>query len=115
MAKRRKASTNIADQIAEFIGRSMGDLLNRKEALQRQLADVESQIVEVGHRVNRQLGQLTTPARKQRGRRSGVKGLADQAVLQAKKARRAISPETRKKMADAARKRWAAVKKAAKG
>lgn len=114
MAKRRKGATKVADQIAEFIGRSMGELLNRKEALQRQLADVESQIVEVGHRVNRQLGQLTTPARKRRGRRSGVKGLADRAVVQAKKARRVISPETRKKMADAARKRWAAVKRTAK-
>lgn len=111
MAKKRKGTTNVADSIAEFIGRSMGDLLNRKEALQRQLAEVEGQIVDVGHRVNRQLGQLTTPARKRRGRRTGVKGVADQAVRQAKKATRVISPETRKKMADAAKKRWAAVKR----
>ena len=69
MAKRQKP-TNIADQIAEFIGRSMGDLLNRKEALQRQLAEVESQIVDVGHRVNHQLGQLTTS--RKRCRRSGT-------------------------------------------
>ena len=111
MAKTRKATTNVADSIAEFIGRSMGDLLNRKEALQRQLAEVENQIMEVGHRVNRQLGQLTTPARRRRGRRSGVKGVADQAVLQVKKATRTISPETRQKMAAAAKKRWARVKR----
>lgn len=111
MAKKRKATTNVADSIAEFIGRSMGDLLNRKEALQRQLAEVEGQIVEVGQRVNRQLGQLTTPARKRRGRRTGVKGVADQAVLQVNKAKRVISPETRKKMAEAAKKRWAAAKR----
>lgn len=111
MAKRRKEATKVADQIAEFIGRSMGELLNRKEALQRQLADVESQIVEVGHRVNRQLGQLTSPIRK-RGRRKTT--ATDKVVRQAKKVKRAVSPETRKKMAEAARKRWAAVKKSVK-
>jgi hypothetical protein len=114
MAKRRRRTTNVADQIAEFIGRSMGELLNRKESLQRQLAEVESQIVEVGQRVNRQFNQFATKGQKRRGRRTGVKGVADQAVVQARKAKRAVSPETRRKMAEAARKRWAAIKKAAK-
>lgn len=114
MAKRRKRTTNVADQIAEFIGRSMGELLNRKESLQRQLAEVESQIVDVGHHVSRQFDQFAPKPKKRRGRRTGVKGVADRAVVRAQKAKRAVSPETRRKMAEAARKRWAAIKKAAK-
>ncbi len=112
MAKGRKGPTNVADQIAEFIGRSMGELLNKKDSLQRQLAEVEGQIADVGHRVGEQFGQYApaTGSGKKGGKRARGKGTAAKAT----KARRTVSPETRRKMAEAAKKRWAAAKKAAR-
>ncbi len=112
MAKKSKSRANVADQIAEFIGRSMGELVNRKELLQRQLHEVEGQIADVGQRVSRQFGQYAPQGRKKRGR-GGLKGAADKAAAAVSKTRRQVSPSTRKKMAEAARKRWAAIKKAA--
>lgn len=105
MAKRKSKGGNaVADQIAKFIGKSMGGLANRKDSLQRELADVERQIAGVRDSVMRQFGgaaDVTRAARK--------------AVKAARKsARKAISPETRKKMADAAKARWATAKKAGK-
>lgn len=116
MAKKGKESTTVADQIAEFIGRSMGELLNRKDSLQRQLAEVEGQIAEVGHRVSEQFVQYAPPAgtRKKGGKRAGARSRGGKSKTAAKKARRPVSPETRRKMAEAAKKRWAAVKKAAR-
>ena len=97
-----KAGT-VADQVAEFIGRTMGELLNRKDALARQMADVDSQIAEVGKRVTKQFGAyLPTTSR----RRTVEKTVAKK-TRAARRAIREISEETREKMAAAARKRWA--------
>jgi uncharacterized protein involved in exopolysaccharide biosynthesis len=101
---KKTASDNVADQIATFIGKSMGELLNKKESLQRQLAEVEQQIAGVRKRVLKQFGGAEKASRK-----------AKRALKQAGKAmRRELSPATRRKMAIAARKRWAKVRKAAK-
>jgi hypothetical protein len=97
---RKRAGDTVADQIAQFIGKSMGDLVNRKEALKRELADVEKQIAGVRDRVLRQFGDAK--ARK-RAVRAGVK-----------RAKRVVSDASRRKMAAAARRRWAKVKQAAK-
>ena len=48
---KKKAGDTIADQIAKFIGKSMGELVNKKESLERQLADVERQIAGVRNKV----------------------------------------------------------------
>jgi hypothetical protein len=101
--KRRATSGTVADQVAEFIGRTMGELLNRKDALTRQMADVDQQIADVRQRVVRQFGEyLPTSA----GRR-GVRQTVSTRVKPAGASAREVSEETRKKMADAARKRWA--------
>jgi hypothetical protein len=99
-SKTNGASATVADQVAEFIGRSMGELLNRKDALTKQMADVDQQIAEVRQRVVRQFGSyLPSPARA--GRTTARKRRTSAAAA------RAVSEETRNKMAEAARKRWA--------
>jgi hypothetical protein len=98
--RRKRAGGNVADQIAAFIGKSMGDLVNRKEALQRELADVEKQIAGVRDRVVRQFGD---PGSRRRTARRAVK-----------RAKRVVSAASRRKMAAAAKRRWAKVKQAAK-
>ena len=103
MSKKR-AGDSVADQIATFIGKTMGALLNKKEALQGQLTEVEKQIAAVRKRVLKQFSGAAKTGRK-----------AKCAVKRAGKTiRRELSPATRRKMAIAAKKRWARVRKAAK-
>ncbi len=101
---RKKPGETIADQIAKFIGKSMGELVNKKESLERQLADVERQIAGVRNKVLRQFGGTTQA--KRRARRA-VKGAV-------RAAKRELSAETRRKMAASAKRRWAKVRQAAK-
>ena len=103
MSKKRPSDT-IADQIAKFIGKSMGDLVNKKELLERQLAEVEGQISGVRNKVLRQFGG--TAQVKRRVRRA-VKGAV-------RAAKRELSPETRRKMAASAKRRWAKARQGAK-
>ena len=99
---KRKSADDVASRIAAFIGKSMASLANRKDALQRELADVERQIATVRKSVVAQVskGEIPFPKR-------GVKKAA-------KAAKRVMSPEARAKMAAAAKRRWAAAKKAGK-
>lgn len=58
---------NVADQVAEYIGTSLADLMNRKDALARQLAAVDQQIAAVRKRVRdaaQKLPALPIPGRK---------------------------------------------------
>lgn len=96
----RAKGSRVADQVAKFIGRSMGELLNRKDALRKQLAEVDRQIAEVRHRVVRQFGEYLPARNRARGRKAQG-GSVGRAVS------RIVSADTRRKMADAARKRWA--------
>ncbi len=101
---KKTASDSVADQIASFIGKSMGELVNRKESLQAQLADVDKQIDGVRKKVLKQFGGAKKAGRK-----------ATKALKRAgKSVRRELSPATRRKMAIAAKKRWARARKAAK-
>ena len=59
---KKKSGDTIADQIAKFIGKSMGELVNKKESLERQLADVERQIAGVRNKVLRQFGVRRRPS-----------------------------------------------------
>jgi hypothetical protein len=99
----KKPASTIADQVAAFIGRTMGELLNRKDALAKQMAEVDSQIADVRKRVTKQVGSyLPATTRRARVKRAVVKK-----TRTAKRAVRELSAETRAKMAEAARKRWA--------
>ena len=108
----KKNGSRVADQVAAFIGRTMGELLNRKDALTKQMTDVDRQIAEVRRRVVRQFGDyLPGQNRPSRARKAKARSAGESA--------RAVSAETRQKMAEAARKRWARERakkaKAAKG
>lgn len=106
MSKSRKDTAvagTVADQVAEFIGKTMGELLNRRDALTKQMAEVERQITDVRSRVVRQFGEyLPTPRERKRARKAVVRK-----VKAAQAAVRDISEDTRRKMAESARKRWA--------
>ena len=93
----------VADQVAEFIGRSMGELLNRKDSLAKQMADVDQQIADIRARVVNQFGAYLPPTT----RRAKVRRAVDRKVRTAGKAVSKVSADTRAKMAEAARKRWA--------
>ena len=101
--KDQSSSGTVADQVAEFIGRTMGELLNKKETLSKQMAEVDSQIADIRKRVVSQFGGLVPSAN--RGKRA-LKA-ASRKVRAAKAGIREVSEETRTKMAEAARRRWA--------
>jgi hypothetical protein len=97
----KSTGIEVADRVADFIGKSLGELMNRKDALQTELARVDAEMLSVRDSVMRQFGDAIPQARK----------VARKAARQAK---RAFSPETRAKMADAAKRRWAKAKRAGK-
>jgi hypothetical protein len=102
--KEQSNSGTVADQVAEFIGRTMGELLNRKDALSKQMADVDNQIADIRNRVVSQFGGMV-PSATRRGKRSQKAG--SKRVRAAKAGSREVTEETRLKMAEAARRRWA--------
>ena len=86
MSKKKPGDT-IADQIAKFIGKSMGELVNKKESLERQLADVERpdcRRAQQGaaavrrHRAGQAPGQASREGRGQGGQARVVAGDAPQ-------------------------------------
>lgn len=109
-SSKRPDEGNVADQVAEFIGRTMGELLNKRDALTSQMADVERQISDVRQRVVKQFGEyLPTPRERRKVKRAVARSVATGTA-----AAREVSEATRKKMAAAARKRWARVRAGAK-
>ena len=58
-------------QVAEYIGSSLADLMNRKDALARQLADVNGQIAAARKRVTATVTQVLPELERLRGGRSG--------------------------------------------
>lgn len=97
----KSTGIEVADRVADFIGKSLGELMNRKDALQTELARVDAEMLSVRDSVMRQFGDAIPQARRA-------------ARKAARKAKRAFSPETRAKMADAAKRRWARAKRAGK-
>ncbi len=86
--------------LAALVGRELGKLAARKDALGRQLASVEREIAAVRDQVSKAVGGGDSVGN---GRKRAVKA-----------AKRVMSPEARAKMAAAAKRRWAAAKKAGK-
>ena len=101
---KKTASDSVADQIATFIGKSMGELVNKKESLQTAAGGGRKQIAGVRNKVLRAVRRRRpSPAPGQAGREArGQSG------------RRELSPATRRKMAASAKKRWARARQAAK-
>ena len=97
MAK-RSSGKRIADGISSYIDKAVGKLTSRRDALRKELAQVEKELESVRDTVI--AGLKSSP----RGRRSTASRVG--------RAARQLSAATRKKMADAAKRRWAAAKKA---
>jgi hypothetical protein len=47
----------VTKQIAVYVGRTLGELLNRKDELQQQLAQVEAQIADVGNDIGARMAK----------------------------------------------------------
>jgi hypothetical protein len=93
MAK-RTSGTRIADGISSYIDKAVGKLTSRRDALRKELDQVERELAGVRASVMAGLKGSGKPRR----------GIV--------RAARQLSTATRKKMAEAARRRWAAAKKA---
>ena len=93
MAKKPGRFKNKPTGLAAFVGRTLGKLAAKRDRLARQLAGVDKEIADVHASVGR---------------------LPDKPKAQAARKRAPMSEATRKKMADAAKARWAAARKAGK-
>jgi hypothetical protein len=104
--------STLADQVAEYVGKSLGDLLNRRDSLLKEVASIDTQVAAVSKKVAKQFGRWVPY------------GSGDAPVAKAAKAgkagskrqRRKFSAEQRAEVSERMRKYWAARRKAeAKG
>jgi hypothetical protein len=63
----RSSADDVVDSIAVYVGRTLGELVNRKDDLQKQLAQVEEQIAAVSGKVGAEIGKYLP---------SGIPGLS---------------------------------------
>ena len=94
MAKKSGRFKNKSTGLAAFVGRTLGKLAAKRDRLVRQLAGVDKEIADV---------------RESAGKVADGPGPSKRAAA---RKRAPLSAATRKKMADAAKARWAKVKKA---
>ena len=110
MAKKKMdAETTLADQVAEYVGKSLGDLLNRRDALLREVQNIDSQVAAVSKRVSKQFGKWVpygAPAEgpAEKAAKAGKSG--------SKRARRKFTAEQRAEVAERMKKYWAKRRKA---
>ena len=58
MAKRKtEVESTLADQVAEYVGKSLGELLNRRDALLKEVSTIDGQVAAVSKRVAKQFGK----------------------------------------------------------
>ncbi|MGA2351353.1 MAG: hypothetical protein ABSF70_13040 [Terracidiphilus sp.] len=80
------------------------------------ISEIDGEITKL-HQARALLTGAASPAAKKRGRpakAAGAAGAVKAVAKPAKKTKRTLSPEARKAIADAQRKRWAKLKRAAK-
>ena len=110
MAKKKAESeSTLADQVAEFMGKSLGDLMNRRDALLREVASIDGQVAAVSKRVSKQLGKWVpyvapTEGALEKAAKAGKSG--------SKRARRKFTAEQRAEVAERMKKYWAKRRKA---
>ena len=111
MAKRQKAEaqSTLADQVAEYVGKSLGDLLNRRDALLKEVSSIDSQVAAVSKRVTRQLGKWVPYGGPQDG---PLEKAAKAGKSGSKRARRKFTAEQRAEVAERTKKYWAKRRKA---
>ena len=111
--KKSETEATLADQVAEYVGKSLGDMLNRRDTLLREVASIDSQVAAVSKRVSKQFGKWVPYGRQETAVDKAVK--AGKAGSRKQRAR-SFTPEQRAEAAARMKKYWAARKKAeAKG
>jgi hypothetical protein len=87
-------TASAADQLAEYIGASLGDLMNRKDALMRQLASVDQQIAAARRRVRDAAAKLPAlPALPALPRRTAAPAKPPKARTGNRKKKRPLPPD----------------------
>ena len=115
MAKKKTSSgdqATLADQVAEYVGKSLGDLLNRRDSLLKEVASIDTQVAAVSKKVAKQFGKWvpygSVEAPVAKAAKAGKAG--------SKRQRRKFSAEQRAEVSERMRKYWAGRRKAeAKG
>lgn len=107
MAKRGRRSGSRLERAAEGMGRLLGHVAGRVDALKQQRAEVMAELDHVGNVVRRLKADLGPAV-------TDLQHATATALRAGKRARRTMSPEARAKISAAARKRWAAFRKARK-
>jgi hypothetical protein len=112
--KRAEDVITLADQVAEYVGKSLGDLVSRRDALLKEVAGIDGQVAAVSRKVAKQFGKWVPYA--------GTQGTAVTKAVKAGKAgsrrqrRRAFTAEQRAEVAARMKAYWAKRRKAeAKG
>ena len=102
------SQTMLADQVAEYVGKSLGDLLNRRDSLLKEVASIDAQVSAVSKKVARQFGKWV-PYRNGNARAATTAAKAGEAG--SKRKRRKFSAEQRAEVSERMRKYWAARRK----
>ena len=71
----KSTGIEVADRVADFIGKSLGELMNRKDALQTELARVDAEMLSVRDSVMRAV-RRRDPAGAQGGQEGSAQGEA---------------------------------------
>ena len=104
--------TTLADQVAEYVGKSLGDLLNRRDSLLKEVASIDTQVAAVSKKVAKQFGKWVPYSNSE----APVEKAAKAGKAGSKRQRRKFSAEQRAEVSERMRKYWAARRKAkAKG
>jgi hypothetical protein len=110
MAKKKvESESTLADQVAEFMGKSLGDLLNRRDALLKEVQAIDGQVAAVSKRVTKQLGKWVPYGAPQEGR---LEKAAKAGKAGSKRSRRKFTAEQRAEVAERMKKYWAKRRKA---
>jgi len=110
MAKKKtETDSTLADQVAEYVGKSLGDLLNRRDTLLKEVQSIDGQVAAVSKRVSKQLGKWIPYG-------APAEGAAEKAAKAgktgSKRSRRKFSAEQRAEVAERMKKYWAKRRKA---
>src|SRR4051794_36952590 len=111
MAKRQKseAESTLADQVAEYVGKSLGELLNRRDTLLQEVRNIDSQVGAVSKRVAKQLGKWVPYGAPAEG---ALEKAAKAGKSGSKRTRRKFTAEQRAEVAERMKKYWAKRRKA---
>ena len=73
MAKRKaEAEGTLAGQVAEYVGKSLAELLNRRDALLKEVSGIDRQVASVSRSVSRQFGKWAPYAAESAGKAVGA-------------------------------------------